>query len=480
MLKKYVVPDLPVYILLLTVAVGFTVLLILSEGTYGGADEISHYYFSRYAFRFPSFYLDQWAKPLFTALSAPFARLGYVGFRFFNVLAGTATAYFTWRTARLLHFRYPVVAIFLLISSPQYVVMMLSGMTEILFSLVLMVSIFLFFRKNYGWAALVISFLPFARTEGVVIIPLFLIALALKHQWKVLPLLLSGTLFYTLLGSFHYHDLLWLVHEMPYRGDAAPLYGKGELLHFVRASKFIFGLPLTFLVILGLVAWVAGYVRDRKQTRRERFLEFWVAYLPFMVYFAAHTVLWWRGWGNSLGLIRVMAAIVPPAALLGAMAWSQATEVSRIGVKYRAPATGVLCLYLLFIPFQIYRIPVPLDGEQRLVKEASEWLKDSELAGNRIHYYDAFFPYYLEMDPFDRDQLHLFVFDTTQPGKGILDNEILIWDAHFSPNEGNLPISALLNNPGFRVVKHFQPDPPFRTLGGYEYGIYIFQRLKDQ
>ncbi len=111
--EKYLVP-----VILLCVIIAYTILVFLSDGTHGGADDIGHYRRSRYAFRFPEFFLYHWGKPFFTAVTSPFAQFGFNGIRIFNVLCGTATAYFTYRTARLLKLSTPVLGIFLLLSSP--------------------------------------------------------------------------------------------------------------------------------------------------------------------------------------------------------------------------------------------------------------------------------------------------------------------------------------------------------------------------
>jgi len=136
-----------VYVILALLGIVYVVLLFLSEGTMGGEDDVNHYQLARYAFQHPEFLLDQWGKPVFTALLAPFAQLGFNGVRIFNVLAGLATAYLSYRMARELKMKMPVVAIFMLISSPLYTVLMISAMTEILFSLVLIGTIFLFYKK---------------------------------------------------------------------------------------------------------------------------------------------------------------------------------------------------------------------------------------------------------------------------------------------------------------------------------------------
>ncbi len=245
--EKYLVPAI-----LLILVISYAILAIISEGTHGGADDIGHYRRSRYAFQFPEFFLYHWGKPFFTALSSPFAQFGFKGIRIFNVLAGTLAAYYTYRTAILLKFKFPVLAIFLVISSPLYTVLMLSGMTEILGSLVLILSIFLFFKKKYIWSALVLSFMPFVRNEALVILPLFFVALIWLKQWKAIPFLAFGFIFYSIVGGFYYDDFLWVVNEMPYKGNAQGIYGSGELLHYVKASKYIIGSGLSVLILAGL------------------------------------------------------------------------------------------------------------------------------------------------------------------------------------------------------------------------------------
>ena len=74
--------------------------------------------------------------------------------------------------------------------------------------------------------------------------------------------------------------------------------------------------------------------------------------------------------------------------------------------------------------------------------------------------------------------------DREEPCKQIVvydikEGEIVLWDAHYSPNEGRLPLENLMDNPGFRLVKLIRPEKPFKVLGGYDYEIYIFQRINE-
>ncbi len=471
-LKKYLVPAI-----LLIIVVVYTILAFLSEGSVGEADDLTHYRYSRYAYKNPYFFLHHWGKPFFTALSSPFAQLGINGIRIFNVLAGTTAAYFTYRMARILRLEQPLLVIFLVISSPLYTVLMLSGMTEILFSLVMILSIFLFYKKHYIWSAILLSFLPFVRTEGVVILPLFFLGLMIMKQWRVLPLLLSGFVFYSILGSFYFDDILWVIHKMPYQGTARDIYGSGNLLHYVTASKFIFGLPLTILVFMGVMVWLVHPYLKQKRDRAAWFVETLVVYMPFFVYLAAHSYVWWRGLGNSVGLIRVIGAIIPSAALLGARGWSGMMQWIPLSKGWKLAVAIVFSLFLITVPYQLYKIPVPLGGTQKLVKEAAFWFTSSGYVDNKFYYYDPYFYHFLKLNPYDKERLRAKVNNHITPEKNIKEGEMVFWDAHFCPNEGQLPLDKLMDNPGYKLVHLVRPEKAFKVLGAYDYEICIFQRI---
>ncbi len=472
--EKYLVPAT-----LLILLASYAVFALISEGTHGGADDIEHYYRSRYAFQFPEFFLDHWGKPLFTALSSPFAQFGFKGIRIFNVLAGTLAAYYTYRTALLLKFKFPVLAIFLVISSPLYTVLMLSGMTEILGSLVLILSIFLFFKKKYLWSALVLSFMPFVRSEAMVIIPLFFVAFVWLKQWKAIPFLAFGFVFYSIVGGFHFDDFLWVINEMPYKGNAKEIYGSGELFHYVTASKFIFGLALAILMVIGGVFWILDPLLRPGKEKKEWLLEMLVAYLPFIIYLAAHSYVWWKGAGNSVGLIRVIVAVVPSAVLLGMFAYSRIIELIPVQKWIKQVGTTIFCIFLLTLPHQIYQIPVPLLREQRIVKDACDWWMESDYSENRFFYYNPFFTHFMRINPYDDALSHQFVHKTANPETRIKEGEVVIWDAHFSPNEGRLPLGNLMNNEGYKLIHLTRDKEPFTVLGGYTYEIYFFQRILE-
>jgi hypothetical protein len=466
-------------LLLVILVLSYSILAVLSEGTIGGADDVTHYRYARYAFSNPYFFLHHWGKPVFTALAAPFAQFGWNGIKIFNVLAGAAAAYFTFRTAKLLGFRYPVLAIFLVISSPLYTMLMLSGMTEVLFSLMLVLSIFLFMRKNYIWSALLLSFIPFVRNEGVVIMLLFGVAFVWQKQWKILPFMLTGFVFYSIVGSFYFRDILWVIHEMPYTGSAREMYGSGELLHYVKAYKYTFGVGLTLLILVGGLMWVLEPIRNREGERKGWLMEMLVVYLPFIAYLSAHSFVWWKGMGNSIGMIRVIAAVVPSAALLAVFGWSRLMALIPVREEFRQVATILLSLFLISIPHMVYEIPVPLIGTQKDVKLASDWLMDSEYFDNKIYYYDPHFCHFMGLNPYDAERSRSFLHNAERPEFGVPNGAIVIWDAQFGPVGGNLPLERLMESPFFRLVHVYQPEHPFTVINDRNYEICFFQRITE-
>ena len=465
------------YYLLLAFLASFVILVFQSEGTAGGADDLNHYRFARYAFANPAFFFDTWAKTVFTLLCAPVAQLGYNAVRVFNVVLGLGASWLTFLTARKLDYRQPVLALFLLAFAPMYTLMMLSGMNEVMFSFFLILGIYLFFCNHSIWSAVAISLLPFIRTEGFILFPLFILAYSLKRQWKAIPFLFAGFLVTSLAGSFQHGTLFWLITKNPYSGNASDIYGSGELLYYAIRFRAIFGWPLSVLMAGGLFFLPIRFFKIGSKEWPPYIVEILVAFCPFLVYFAAHSYVWWRGMGNSVGELRVIAAVLPSAVMLALFAWKHLTGLLRPG-KYTLNLIGtVLAAWLVFVPFSVHAIPVPLAPQQKLIREAASWLGDMGYTERKIHYFDPFWWFFLEVNPVGNPKFIEGVIDRNDPGKSMDPGEIILWDAHYGPNEGGIPLERLRDNPDFLEIKVFSPPSPLQVLGGHDYEIHVFERL---
>ncbi|MEN8120145.1 MAG: hypothetical protein ABFS35_07350 [Bacteroidota bacterium] len=471
--EKYFVPSI-----LLVFFITFSILAFFSEGSYGGADDLTHYRFSRYAFQFPEFFLHHWAKPFYTLLAAPFAQFGFVGVRIFNVIIGSLTAYFTYRIAKQLGLQYPFMAIFFLLLSTLYPALMLSGMTEILFSFILVLSVFLFLNKNYIVSAIVLSFLPLVRTEGIILLIVFVLPFVLKRRFLSIAFLLMGFFIYSVIGGFYYHDFLWLITQMPY-GDATDIYGTGSLFHFVLQSKGIFGFVFTAFIFLGIIIILYQFIRLKPEKiaykNNDAIL---LILIPASAYYWAHSFSWYLGVGSSVGLIRVMAAIIPLFAIIALVSYDFLLSKFKINKILSLFVSIFVIAFLLHSTLSLNQFPVPLREKNQLIKEASNWIKNSEYNNIKVYYYDPYFFWFLDRNPYDKNLMEEFIPDRENPGNKMETGEILIWDAHFSANEGGLALSQVEESPLLTKLKVFKPENTFTVLGGHEYMIVLFRKAE--
>jgi len=462
-----------VIILLAFLAFGITGLVLLSNGFYGGGDSIAHYRISHYAFKYPHLFLDHWGKPVFTLLSAAFSWFGFNGARIYNILAGLVTAYITYCLVKLIIKRDAFLTIILVVFAPIYFVLFFSSLTEITFSLVLIAGVYYAFKERYIYSALIFSFLPLARTEGIIIVPIFLVAFLVLKQYKSLPFFLIGFLLFSLAGMGWYDDFFWLITRMPYTG-ARDLYGSGSLFHFIAAAPKIFGYPLIILSLAGVVGLVIA-LKKKPWSTGFNWKIFTYVLLPFLAYFSAHSFVWWKGLGGSLGLIRVMAGMVPLAAVLGMIGYDYIANFIKNKFLRQIGLPALVGIFFIITPFQYFSFPMHPDPTEKVLKEAADWLKSSAYKDNKLYYYDLYFLFKLDVDPYNQLRCIEKIPDKVNPGKGLPGGSIVQWDAHYGPNEGGLPLDHLLGNKQFTLLKKFEPDDPIK-MGDYNYAVYIFIR----
>jgi hypothetical protein len=348
-------------------------------------------------------------------------------------------------------------------------------MTEVLFAFVIILAVYLFLKQRYIASAIVISFLPFARTEGIVIIPCFFLALIYLKQYTQVLFLATGCILYTIIGGFYYDDFLWLITKMPY-GDASALYGHGKFLDFIFAYGEITGKIIGLLLLVGSLYLMIHFIRKKDSTST---LEFLLILAPFTLYLFFHSFLWWKGMGGSLGLTRVMAGVMPLAALLALKGWNFVMGYKLFSKKYlQIGLSVVLAFFIIKTTTAMYSLPIKLDGPPKLIKEASDWLKESDYDDKKMYYYDPLFFQMLDISPYDTTRIQELIPNREKPEEGIAIGEIVLWDAHFSANEGGLPLERMQKNEHFQTLKVFTPEYPFTVLGGYNYEIHIFQKIK--
>jgi len=460
--------------LLLVPALIYIYYAYISIGSFGGEDSFNHYLISRYSFNHPILLLDQWGKPVYTLLSAPFAQFGFLGFKIFNCLVALITSYFSFRSAEKLGYDYAWMTIPLLTFSPLFFAAAFSGLTEILFASFVAIGLYLVLCRRSLASALLISFLPYVRTEGFVVLAPFAVFFIIEKEFKALPALLFGSILYNVLGFLNTGDALWIVGKNPYF-FVSNVYGKGTFWHFFQKIDEILGPSGTLLFIVGICFFLirlVGEIRD-KDIQYPTLVNFFIVFGAFSAYFLAHVVLWWQGMFGSLGLTRVMAAVAPLSALACLYGLNAVLKIFKNYRLTRLTLAGAILFSAVIVPFRQYDLPFKLNPEQELMSNVALWCKQKKVLNNKMLYFFPYLSIALERDPFN-DALAGGLWEALDPN--VPDNTIVIWDSHFGPNECRLALSELLSDKRLRLLKVFKPAEPTRTLNDYLFEVYVFQK----
>lgn len=453
----------------------FFTVLILSDGFTGGAESVWHYNFSHFAFKYPHLFFNSWAKPVFTLISSPFAFFGFKAMQFFNVLVAIIAGLFSYLVAKELKMKQPILAIILCCFTPVFTYNVFSGLTEILFALVTIVTTYLLLKNRYILASIIVSFLPLIRSEGVFLIPIYAFFLIYRKQYKSILFMFTGGLLYSLVGGFVNHDFLWLINQNPYRGEIG-LYGTGSFFQYVKRSPGYFGIPNELFYVTGLVAGVTLYLRSKKEFSKE----FLLVILPFFTYFLVHSFMWWTGIGNSQGSNRYMAAIVP---LMAVMSTRGLTLFSLLfEILFKSPWVKIAALYIgilsvIHIPFAVQNYPIQTGSYDKMVKQAADWLTLSGLDREKIYFKDANVPFMLGLNPFDTSRCQsIFLDKSAMKNDSIEVGSTLVYDERFFPVDG-VEFDSLVQNHTYELQKVFEPDQNFKVYGR-DYRIALFKHIK--
>ncbi|HRG58061.1 MAG TPA: hypothetical protein PK323_03840 [Bacteroidia bacterium] len=464
----------------------FSMLAIFSEATFDSGDGIRHYLIARYSWNHPYLFLDSWGKPFYVLISSPFAQFGLIGATLFNILCGIGTAFYTFKICKKLNLVNAWLAIPFLLFAPIYFPSLNSSLTEPFFGFVLMLSIYGYMNKKYIIHSLLISFLPFIRTEGFLLLPLFFLILIYRKQYVKTLLLGVGTFIYSFIGFIYLNDVLWIKNQNPYNGVNKEFYGHGELLHFIYNFRSIWGIPLIILLLSGIIAFcihIYKLKQDNKSTNESNlFEELILINGAFCVYFIAHSLMWWKGWANSLGMLRVLAAVIPCNVVL--MLRGLNLFMFKPLVKHMFIKALVILTVLFFVIINAFKqnyFPYKYGHEEKLVSEAGKWLKSTNYLNKKIYYLYPSLAQVLNLDSFDPNKMAdlwgLYERIEKLGYASIPDSTIVFWDAHFGPNECRIPLAKIIQDENFKLIKSFAPQEKYTTLGGQSFEVYIFMKL---
>ncbi|MBC7425447.1 MAG: hypothetical protein H7321_02835 [Bacteroidia bacterium] len=459
----------------------------------GGQDSWNHYLIARFATKHPQLFLDQWGKPLFTLIASPFCQLGFSGLIVFNIFCTVLTGWICFLCARRLGYNNAWLAVAIATFSPVLFGNSISGLTEPLNALALSIAVLLWIYKRKNASLILISFLPFFRSEGFVIIGALILFLLVSKQFKRLPLLLVGSILFCIIGRIYFNNWTWIIGDNPYirAGEQKASYQEpGRLIHYLRHSCQIWGFAGSALLFAGFTKMIVS-IREIKNSSvvKKHYPETLLFEIFFLcgiivAYFAAHTFIFWKGMLGSEGLYRVMAVIVPCTSLIALKGWNYLSRKTVFLSNKRL--LNVLIFILLFIgayrvnyyvsPLKYSTSPVKEDPGLDNYNKAESWLRQEGLAEGLLIHQLPSLNVRMNKDPLDIKQTY-FIWSINKEDDWTPKNAIVFWDGYFSGREGRMPLKWLQENPNYELLKLFKEDNyPKGQMGWHD--IYIFRKVR--
>jgi hypothetical protein len=452
-------PHNTIYLARVLLALGVLVsvsFVFITKNTYDTGDSILHYIFARFAPQHPLNLLDNWAKPLVTLLLAGPAQLGLRGVMLWQCALVGASAWLSYRVAERLQIPYAALAVLLCYTAPDYFRIQFSGLTEPLFGFLLIAGVALLVSGRAGWSAVLISWLPFVRSEGFILLGLWVLCLAWQRQWRALPWLLLGYVAYSIIGGIVLGELGWVFGRNSY--PIISPYGHGSWDTFVVALLYLMGWVMTVLVALG-GAQLAWRVTSRASWCSSLFsVELLLVYGVVGTFLATHTLFWVFGLFGSAGLTRVLAVLTPLLAIIALRGLSCLLLLGRTALAQQRIALGVsgLACAFLFTGLHMemrWQRDFGQPGDLALIEQATVWYRQQPALAHRLvimHHPGVVAA--LDIDIFAyKDRAPTAAFGHPKMSR-LAPGTLVFWDDWCSPGEGGLPLDSLQKNPHFRQL----------------------------
>ncbi|MFA5574974.1 MAG: hypothetical protein WC994_07965 [Brumimicrobium sp.] len=437
-------------------------------------DGMQHYYLAAYAFENPLLLLDHWGKPIFTLLMSPFAQFGINAVIFANILIFILTSLVglsLFKKAGVHPFLWTLLPVTLLYST-DYVQNILSGLSEVLAGFLVVQATYFLYQKKWIAMAIVISMLPFARSEGQLMVILGALVLLYNKQYKYIPFLASVWLIYAIIGFFALGDFWWYFSQDPYPSNS--IYGSGTWSHFWDLKEQymgVFGLIILWFGLLTL-AWLI--IKKKSNSLRWDMLFF--TFGTFFGIVIVHTYLWANGIKGSLGLTRV-ATIGLPGLIVAIIYILNEVKYKYINLKL------IVAFAFCFLAFQLRDSIYTLPEENPLSKsiiEAGKYIKANKPENSRVYYYHPLISFSVGINPYNTED-SIYVRNTFFENKErllSLDNgDLVVRESHFGPKEMGLSLKLLEEQEDFVLVQEFIPESSGSSYHSEPWSVSIYQRI---
>jgi hypothetical protein len=348
-----------------------------------------HFLMARTAWVDHFYFVDIWGRPLFTALFAPAAAIGFVPARFFALLIGVAVAWQTYRLASDLRLSCAWLVIPMLLGQQTFFELYTNLLTEPLFALVLVIALRCHICGRIKLGMLVASLLPLARPEGVFLCLFWGLWVAFEvwsggrgsvrssaevdrrpAYWQALSglgsivILASGVVLWWLAALLITGDPLFILHNWPATWHTG-MYGHGTFLSYAQRGQEFAGVIL-------IVPFVIGLVRGFRSSS-------WILITSaFLVLFLLHSIFVKYGLFGEAGFPRYMVSVAPAIAVLTLEGWNTIFLVKPL--RPFAAVAGWIVIIFSILQSVHYLDSMIWARDAVAIDEMAHWLKARHLA----------------------------------------------------------------------------------------------------
>jgi hypothetical protein len=464
------------YIVLAFCVVWLVYFMLNNEIPTDPGDGIMHFFIAQGSWYQPELFLHHWGKPFFILVSSPFAQFGFNGMVVFNILIFTSTVLIAFRILSKLGVSVWLQLLFplILLVAHDFSETILGGMTEPLFNLALMLALLLLQEKKFMWFAIVLSLMPFMRSEGQLPVVLGFFLLLYNKSYKHIPFLATGFIVYAFVGLIVYHDFWWYFTRSAYNMENG-IYGKGPWNHYLVSYKNYLGNPGLYIVLLGIPSMIILAIKKRWKDLQ---LEWWFfAYGIVVGVIVLHSYFLATGQNGALGLTRIATQGIPIFVLLHLYYLSRFKLFNHVGFTV---VFGIFAGILVTTLVQTKIYPKKATALEHQLIAAADFMKQQTLGDSKVYYHYPLFSFRYGENPFqpDRRLIHYSFADFDESMRTVLKpGDFIVRDSHFGPMEANVQLKDINRHPELVIVAEFVSSEQLNDALNETEGVIIYQYI---
>ncbi len=318
-------------------------------------------------------------------------------------------------------------------------------LTEIPFTLFLVLGIFLWQRNHLAFSALAFGALPLLRHEGIALTGVLFLYMAVQKKWRtaliaMLPLAFYNALFFIILKQWPFSIYL--------QSSPTEFYGQGSWWHYLPRLVYYAGIPVSLLSVFGLISlW----------KNKENFIYF----IAFITYFLIHVIIFRFGLYASGGYSIFLLPLAPALAISAAAGFDSLNRIraSKYIKKYRSKKihffrmrlSAVFLTLIISINGFLFARPHPLDREALTMRDAAAWIRENVPITQKVISSHVYFFYFYNEQPWQPNEN----WDDPPPMDKLVSGSMVLWDQHFATRRG-IDLNYLIANPAqWELLKSF-------------------------